>query len=163
MRNFKNLKTITIGNGITEVKTNAFLSLTQLSSVTLGENITEIGAMAFARCSSLTQLTFNKNLQTIGSNAFRLCSGLTQIELPDSLQSFGAYVFADCTSLTTVTLPQGVDKLNYTFRNCTALKDVYFKGTREQWEAIPKSNWDYGTGEYTIHFIDGTTLNKGEA
>ena len=163
IRNFKNLKTITLGNGITEIRTNTFLSLTQLSSVTLGENITEIGAMAFARCSSLTQLTFNKNLQTIGSNAFRLCSGLTQIELPDSLQSLGAYVFADCTSLTTVTLPQGVDKLNYTFRNCTALKNVYFKGTREQWEAIPKSNWDYGTGEYTIHFIDGTTLNKGEA
>ncbi len=163
IRNFKNLKTITLGNGITEIRTNAFLSLTQLSSVTLGENITEIGAMAFARCSSLTQLTFNKNLQTIGNNAFRLCSGLTQIELPDSLQSLGAYVFADCTSLKTVTISQGVDKLNGTFRNCTALKDVYFKGTREQWEAIPKSNWDYGTGEYTIHFIDGTTLNKGEA
>ncbi len=160
---FKKLKTITLGKGITEIRTNAFLSLTQLSSVTLGENITEIGSNAFMRCSSLTQLTLNKNLQTIGNNAFRLCSGLTEIELPDSLQSLGSYVFSNCTSLTTVTIPQGVDKLYSTFRNCTALKDIYFKGTREQWEAIPKSNWDYGAGEYTIHFIDGTTLNKGEA
>ena len=160
---FKKLKTITLGKGITEIRTNAFLSLTQLSSVTLGENITEIGSNAFMRCSSLTQLTLNKNLQTIGNNAFRLCSGLTEIELPDSLQSLGSYVFSNCTCLTTVTIPQGVDKLYSTFSNCSALKDIYFKGTREQWEAIPKSNWDYGTGEYTIHFIDGTTLNKGEA
>lgn len=160
---FKKLKTITLGKGITEIRTNAFLSLTQLSSVTLGENITEIGSNAFMRCSSLTQLTLNKNLQTIGNNAFRLCSGLTEIELPDSLQSLGSYVFSNCTCLTTVTIPQGVDKLYSTFSNCSALKDIYFNGTREQWEAIPKSNWDYGTGEYTIHFIDGTTLNKGEA
>lgn len=163
VRNFKNLKTITIGNGITEIKTNAFVGLPQLSSVTLGENITEIGSNAFILCSSLTKLTLNKNLQTIGNSVFRKCSGLTEIELPDSLQSLGTYVFTDCTSLTKVTIPQGVDKLYSTFRNCTALKDIYFKGTREQWEAIPKSNWDYGAGEYTIHFIDGTTLNKGEA
>ena len=46
------------------------------------------------------------------------------------------------------------------FQDCTELTDIYFNGTIEEWNAIPKdSEWDLGTNEYTVHCIDGN-INK---
>ena len=135
LRSMTNLKTLVIGNGITEIETNAFMSLTQLSSVTFGENITEIGSFAFARCTSLTEIVLPKNLQVLTSGAFYSCSNLT-----------------------TVTIYGNITAINYNaFRNCTSLTDVYFDGTKEKWLTLVTRDW-YGVGEYTVHFNDGTTM-----
>ncbi len=42
------------------------------------------------------------------------------------------------------------------FSNCTALTDIYYSGTIEEWDNITKSNnWNVSTGDYTIHCTDG--------
>ncbi len=231
-RNIKELKTVVVGSGVTEIGSSAFLRCDNLESVTFRGNITEIGSNAFYGCTSLTEIAIPDSVQTIGNYAFGGCTSLTEIVLPDSVQTIGNSAFANCknftkivipdnvqtlgtavfnscTSLTEIVLPDNLQSLDrYTFRNCTALTeivlpdsvqtlgdrlfygctnlttvtiggnveqipyyafykctsltDIYYDGTKEQWLAIAASDWDYNAGDYTIHFNDGTTMQKGE-
>lgn len=73
-------------------------------------------------------------MTSIGDRMFRSCRLLKSIEIPDSVESIGNAAFYLCESLTSIT----------------------FNGTMAQWKSITKpSNWNYKTGSYTIHCIDG--------
>ena len=88
--------------------------------------MTSIGEWAFLGCSSLT---------SIGNSAFYECSSLTSITIPDGVTSIGDLAFEGCSSLTSIT----------------------YGGTKAQWEAISfGSDWNYGTGNYTVTCTDGT-------
>ena len=100
----------------------------------LPSDITKIYQYAFSRCSSLTSIMIPDSVTNIGNSAFAYCSSLTSITIPDSVTSIGEAVFSGCSSLTSIT----------------------FKGAMTQWNAISKGpNWDYDTGNYTIHCTDG--------
>ena len=97
-------------------------------------------------------------MKTIGTQAFYACTGLTSIAIPDSVTTLGFWAFEDCSGLETAAIGSGVTKLDSTFYDCsslkavtiadsvteiasytfygTDLKDVYFKGSKEQWDAI---------------------------
>ncbi len=48
------------------------------------------------------------------------------------------------------------------FYGCGSLTNIKFNGTKEQWNAIIKSDdWNYNTGNYTVTCTDGT-LSKTE-
>jgi len=56
-----------------------------------------------------------------------------------------------------VTIPDSVTSISSSaFQNCTGLTDIYFSGTKEQWNSIGKAwDWNYYTGYYVIHCTDG--------
>ena len=42
------------------------------------------------------------------------------------------------------------------FAGCTSLTDIYYVGTKEEWQKIPKGDkWDANTPAYTVHCSDG--------
>ena len=57
--------------------------------------------------------------------------------MPEGVITIDDYAFSGCTSLKTVILPVSL-KYVYEdiFEDCTALETVYYKGTKEQWDAI---------------------------
>ena len=76
----------------------------------------------------------------IGDSAFAWCSGLTSITIPDSVTSIGMEAFAYCGNLT----------------------DITVNGTMEQWSSISKGDdWNYKTGNYTIHCTNGDISKNG--
>ena len=47
------------------------------------------------------------------------------------------------------------------FAECTALRDIYYNGTMEQWNSLRKvQNWDRNTSDLVIHCEDGDFENK---
>ena len=43
------------------------------------------------------------------------------------------------------------------FRHCSNLKFICYSGTMAEWNAIEKgTDWDAGTGNYTVYCSDGT-------
>lgn len=137
-----------------------YLAYSKLTSITIPENITSIGRCAFSGCDSLTSITIPDSVTSIGSSAFENCSGLTSIVIPDSVTSIDHWAFQYCTGLTSATIGNGVKSISrYAFWDCASLKDIYFKGTVEQWEAISKSSaWNAGMTNYTIHCTDGDLM-----
>ena len=87
----------------------------------------------------------------IGDNAFSYCNGLTSIEIPEGVTSIGSYTFSD-SSLTSITIPASVESIGYSsFSDCRGLKDIYYTGTQEQWNAI--KFYDYRDNEVDVSYV----------
>ena len=71
-----------------------------------------------------------------------------------SLTAIGNYAFAYCDSLTSVTIPDSVTTIGeYAFYYCDSLTNIYYRGTKAEWNAIEKgSYWDNFTGSYTVTY-----------
>ena len=131
-----------------------YLAYSKLTSVTIPENITSIGRCAFSGCEELTSITIPDSVTSIGSAAFEHCSRLTSIVIPDSVTSIDHWTFQYCTGLTSATIGNGVKSISrYAFWDCASLKDIYFNGTKDQWNVIKKI--DSGIKNCTIHCTDG--------
>ena len=131
-----------------------YLAYSKLTSITIPENITSIGRCAFSGCEELTSITIPDSVTSIGSAAFENCSGLTSIVIPDSVTSIDHWTFQYCTGLTSATIGNGVKSISrYAFWDCASLKDIYFNGTKDQWNVIKKI--DSGIKNCTIHCTDG--------
>lgn len=89
---------------------------------------------------------FNKDKTTL--IAF-VNSNSTSYTIPDGVVSIGQTsesTFISLDKLTSITIPVSVTYINNTsFIGCDNLKDVYYQGTKEQWEKI-NSSVDLGNG-----------------
>ena len=131
-----------------------YLAYSKLTSITIPENITSIGRGAFSGCDGLMNITIPDSVTSIGSAAFENCSGLTSIVIPDSVTSIDHWAFQYCTGLTSATIGNGVKSISrYAFWDCASLKDIYFNGTKDQWNVIKKI--DSGIKNCIIHCTDG--------
>ena len=114
-------------------------------------SVTSIGWYAFKGCARLMGVTIPDCVISIGRYTFEDCVGLASVIIGNSVTTIGYSAFHGCTGLTSVIIPNSVKNIGgYAFRNCTSLKTIYYKGTKEEWDAIEKvSGWDSNTN-YTI-------------
>ncbi len=111
------------------------------TSFTVPDGITYIMGSAF-QSSQLEHIVLPASVYDIGGGAFRN-SKLKSIVIPDGVESLYSYTFSGCSQLASITLPESLTNISSdVFWNCTSLKDVYYKGTEEQWSQIRIS--DYG-------------------
>ncbi len=143
------LKTVTIGPGMTTMRSDLFSGCTNLTSVTfapisklqeigstafyncgftsieLPASLLTIGTSAFNSCSKLTTLTFaeGSKLHNICDEAFRACSSLKEFSLPGTCVDLGVRSFAGCTALTTLTLQDGTEPLDPYYNDASSSGD----------------------------------------
>ena len=67
-----------------------------LKSVIIGNSVTNFGANTFKDCNSLTDVIIGESVKFIGYDAFYGCSGLTSVTIPNSVTSIGDDAFSDC-------------------------------------------------------------------
>ena len=97
----------------------------QIKTITIGEGVTSIGNTAFRDCIELTSISLNDDLKHIGVEAFRYCGKLTAIDFPESLTSIANSSFFECRGLLSVTIPEGITNIDFsTFYDCSSLKSL---------------------------------------
>ena len=163
----KSQTSYTIPNSVTRIGYYAFEDCTGLTSITIPNSVTSIETGAFFYCTGLTSITIPNSVTRIGSHAFFYCTGLTSITIPNSVTSIGWEAFEDCTGLTSITIPNSVTSIgDWAFRGCTGLKDVYYTGSKDEWEAISIGAGNGCLLNATIHYngIDDSvlSLNRSE-
>ena len=121
-------------------------------------------------------VTFNSSITNICGNVDYGCSSfytedgrptligdrVVSVILPNTVHTIDAYGFGQLYELTSITLPGSILNIGaHAFYNCQSLRDIYFNGTKEQWDSIQKYSddgymtWNQGCPEITVHCTDG--------
>lgn len=79
-------------------------------------------------------------------------AGASEYAVPEGTKIITKLAFANCTKLKTIHLPASLTEIwAGAFKGCDSLKDVYFEGTKEQWNAI-ETFYPNIPDDCTIHF-----------
>ena len=121
------VESVTLGEGVTEVGTNAFADIRSLDALHIGDSVTLLGAYAFVSDSHL-KVTFGEN-----SRLSRMEDGALNRPLVDT------------------TLPHGI---TYIGEQGLYGDEVSYAGTMAEWEAIEKHE-KWCSDSITVHCTDG--------
>ncbi len=106
----KELKSITLPEGVKVIDRYAFYNCENLKEVHLPESLVEIMPRAFVKCLSLESIHIPDSVTTIGSEAFTYCTSLKEVHLPAALTDLGYGAF-EHTALEYVDIPDGLTSL----------------------------------------------------
>ncbi len=108
-----------------------------VTSVIVEEGATSIGENAFKDFTALTSVTLPDSLEFIGKYAFSGCKKLESVTIPENVTTIDASAFSGCTKLATVTFAgTSISNIAKNAFKDTAVKDVYFNGTEDQWDDV---------------------------
>ena len=144
------LTDIDIPDNVTGIGDGAFYGCGGLTAITVPGSVTDIGEKAFSCCRSLRNINVDeKNTKYVSVDGNLYNKGRTELiqyaigktdeafSVPSGVKYIDCYAFAGCGKLTDVNLPDGVTEIGYgAFENCDSLKNVYYSGSREQWQSI---------------------------
>lgn len=129
----KNLKKVTVPEGITNFGYRAFVDCTSLESISLPSTLKELGNNSFQGCTSLKSIELPYGVTSIPLHSFSGCSSLTEVSIPNSVKHIGWFSFNDCTSLKEIVLPDSVEFVSAdAFSGCTSLTNITISSSMER-------------------------------
>ncbi|MDE7312614.1 MAG: leucine-rich repeat protein [Eubacterium sp.] len=151
-----NLVKIDFPDRIAEIEGDAFMNCTGLKEIDIPSGLDHISDGTFAGCTGLTKLCIPSNITNINDNAFSDCAGLTEVEIQNGVINIGSEAFSCCTGLKEIDIPESVARIEgRAFEACDSLEDVYYAGTKEQWNKIKiEAEGNEKLLTATIHFKD---------
>ncbi len=160
-RNCSSLISVAIPNSVTTIGYSAFCGCDSLTSVTIPNSVTSIGEQAFGSCDSLTNIVLPSSITSIDNYTFSGCSNLKSITIPKSVTSIGNHAFYSCGNLKSITIPKSVTYIDSdAFRGCSSLSDIYYTGTKDEWNSMKISIGNSNLLNATIHYVLKQTFNN---
>ena len=79
-------------------------------------------------------------------------AGASEYVVPEGTKILSKMAFVYCSKLETIHIPASITEIRYyAFGGCESLKDIYFEGTKDQWDAIDQPY--SGIPDYvTVHY-----------
>ena len=133
------------------------------SEIVIENGVAGIGDRSFYDCNSLTSIIIPGSVRNIGVRAFSSCGDLTKIIIPDNVINIDDYAFYYCANLKEIVLPNGIKTIGENaFSECNKIENVYYKGSKDDWNSISFSSGNYSLINATIHYnYDETVVENG--
>ena len=158
----KKLKNFSIPNSVVNVGRDVFAYCESIEEVTIPSSIKDVAWYMFTDCKKLKKVNFEGPIEYIGQCGFSYCPSLPYFEVPHGTKIIQFYAFVECTNLKYITLPNTIELVDsWIFDGCSSLKDVYYYGSREQWEKVVVR--DYFNDEFfnaRLHFLPYVTTTS---
>jgi hypothetical protein len=121
----KDIQTVVIPAGVTNIGALAFMFDKNLYFVDVPAGVKSIGSNAFSS-TGLTTVTIYAGT-TYGSNVYSSCEALKTVTIQDGVTVIPDSLFSGCTSLTTISIPDSVVEIeDDAFGGCANLSTVTF-------------------------------------
>lgn len=121
-------------------------------TIVIPEGVTAIGDYAFADCSNLVSLHIPDSVCEIGADAFMHCTALSSVTIPDGVTTLDGW-FKGCTGLRILELPASITSIgDCSFEGCELLRNIKFRGSKEQWKQIDKT-WYWCGWEMSMEIV----------
>ena len=121
----RNLTSVVIPEGITEIPYQGFYGCSNLVSVAIPQSVNAIFGSAFYNCRKLVTITIPEGVETIYKKTFQECRNLTSVVIPNSVTKIEDYAFDNCQNLTSVNIPNCVNWLGAgVFRSCHKITSI---------------------------------------
>lgn len=151
------LESIVLGENVSTIGGRAFSHCDNLQRITMSDNIKTVYDDAFNSCDKLKSVYINdvsKWCRIQFKNYFSnpLCNHgdlyiggelVGDLIIPSGVASIGNflgdkyYIFNCCNSIKTVSIPKSVKEIGpYAFNACDSITEVFYEGTKEEWERI---------------------------
>lgn len=161
------LENIIIGNSVSIIEEFAFSDCNYLKNVTIPKSVTEIKENSFVRCDRVESFTvakgnpsytsdeygvmFNKDMTVL--LYYPLGNKHLNYHIPDGVIRIGGGAFFRIQNLKSLIIPISMKEVaGGAFSGSGSLKNVYYKGTKEQWDAVSISWLNEAIINATIHF-----------
>jgi len=107
----------------------------------------------------ITTVVVRSGITGIGSKTFLTCPALAEVVIPDSVTVIGQEAFFGCRKLTRIILPRSITVIGrYAFYDCGGLSDVYFLGSRDQWDSITIHYGNDSLAAAALHLIEASQV-----
>lgn len=171
------LKQVVIESGVKNIGAKAFYMSENLQTVSVADSVQSIGCNAFEGTKYYADKENENGIVYIGKVVYAYRGNkadITDIEIKDGTVGIADHALGYMRNLKTITLPSSVKHIDsMAFLGCTNLKNIYYNGTDDGWNAIVKAtNWDLNTPIYKVwtkcpcldktHDHDGDGTIKGE-
>lgn len=164
--NCNKLQKVNLSKKLTTISNGLFYGCDKLMYAKIPEGVTVIGKQAFEGCTKLKEVEIPYGVACIGEQAFNQCKRLKTVTFPRSVVSIGSRAFAYCGLKTAVIPNEVTDMPEDIFYGDHTLRDIYYLGTRLQWNktgckelAEPGFTYrDHAGYHITVHFFASVTL-----
>ena len=130
------LKSLKLEDSACTVYPYSFNNCAKLESVDLGANAV-LKSSSFSYCTALKSVAIPGATETVEDDTFYSCQALETLIICEGVTEIQEDAFNDCEAVRTVELPVSLKKIAaYTFRECESLTDVYYNGSKAQWDKI---------------------------
>ena len=111
----------------------------------------------FYECESITALTFPTTFHVVPPYTVAYWPNLTKVVFKDGLEAMLDCSFDSCTALTSIELPVSLMQFDgLPFGGCTALENIVYAGTIEQWNMVDKmEGWNENLPATYVQCSDG--------
>jgi hypothetical protein len=155
------IEELTVPSTVTTVTYNSMFSgCSSLKTVTIGNQVTEISNWEFKGCAALETININgtavdmenmvlpAGIQRVGDRAFEGCTQIVSAEVPEDTWGIMRGAFAGCTSLESVELSSARSVFDGAFEGCTSLKTI----------ELPESLGYLGKNVFTGSAVESLTI-----
>ena len=115
----------------------------------------------------IKSLVIPKGITRVKPYTFTYCKSLTSVTVPEGVTAIGTRAYGGCSNVTKVTLPKSLKSIDENaFEYCSGIKDVYYNGSRSDWNKIKIGLRNISVTEAKIHFaapgqVKNLKLTKG--
>lgn len=139
----------------TDIADTAFLSCESLKSVKGGTALETLGN--YSSISTLEEFDFSSANKVLSKAQFYQTS-LKTVSVSENITTIPVSCFNGMQKLEKMYLPSALESIQASsFNYCVALKDIYYNGNLQMWQALEKaSGWSYQVNaDCVVHLNDG--------
>lgn len=166
MRYCDKLEKVNLPESVVAINDESFMDCRSIKTLSIPKNVETVTGGAFINCAALEKISVDADNAyfTAGSDGILFSKDGAKLvyypankqqkvyTVPDTVTSIGTYAFCSAQNLATVVIPDSVTTIEAAAFYGLNIRDIYFEGTQEEWNAFAVATDTANPVKANVHF-----------